>query len=95
MAGRVLVLFQRMLSVVLLGQSADMILQSRAMLKSILNFGLFVLHARALLVCDHKIKTKGQKPTSCYARPTPEALNHLRLPLLAGTREISTGRVQA
>ena len=34
--GKVLVLFQRMLSVVLLGQSADMILQNRAMLKSIL-----------------------------------------------------------
>ena len=31
---KVLVLFQRMLSVVLLGQSADMILQNRAMLKS-------------------------------------------------------------
>ena len=33
---KVLALFQRMLSVVLLGQSADMILQNRAMLKSIL-----------------------------------------------------------
>ena len=42
-----------------------------------------------------KLKVESQSnETSCYARPTPEALNHLRLPLLAGTREISTGRVQ-